>query len=52
MLLEFEFELLDRRMDSLPSPLPQPNWNDALTCKPSEESRQMTYKRREQAGKS
>ncbi|TCD63066.1 hypothetical protein EIP91_006022 [Steccherinum ochraceum] len=37
MLLELDFDLVDRRTGRLPQPLPQPNWNDALTCKPPQD---------------
>lgn len=33
MLSTMDFELVDKA-GRMPHPLPQPNWNDALTCKP------------------
>lgn len=45
MLLEHDFTLADRRTGQLPQPLPQPNWNDALTCKPCLDTRFMQYKK-------
>ncbi|THH29172.1 hypothetical protein EUX98_g5017 [Antrodiella citrinella] len=45
MLLELDFDLVDRRTGQPPRSLPQPNWNDALTCKPQEEIRHMRYRK-------
>lgn len=33
LLLKFDFSLVDVN-GRIPNPLPRPNWNDALTCKP------------------
>ncbi|KAH8101141.1 cytochrome P450 [Cristinia sonorae] len=53
MLLELDFDLVDRRTGQPPLVLPQPNWNDALTCKPdNEDTRHMRYRRRQCMAKS
>ena len=52
MLLEMDFNLVDRRSGRLPELLPQPNWNDTLTCKPPLDTRFMKFERKKGVDKS
>lgn len=44
MLLDLELDLIDK-MGCTPNPLPRPNWNDALTCKPPSGSCYLHFRR-------
>ncbi|KAI0090130.1 cytochrome P450 [Irpex rosettiformis] len=44
MVSTLDFKLVDRT-GRLPDPLPQPNWNDALTCKPPSGSSYLQFVR-------
>lgn len=44
MVSDFELDLIDK-MGCTPNPLPRPNWNDALTCKPPPGSCYLRFRR-------
>ncbi|KAL4254749.1 cytochrome P450 family protein [Abortiporus biennis] len=47
MLLDTDFLIVDKT-GSIPNPLPSPNWNDALTCRPPRDSCLLRFSRTEE----
>lgn len=48
MLLRFRYSIVDAS-GARPDPLPRPNWNDILLCRPDKDNYYLAYDRAEQS---